>query len=195
MDIKTMQAILEGILFAAGDAVSLNKLSEILEADQATVRSVLKKMMDEYSYDKRGIRVIQLEDSYQMCSAPEYYEFIAQLVQPRRTQSLSNAAIEVLAMVAYKQPVTRAAVEHIRGVNSDSLFNKLLERNLIEEVGRLDAPGRPILFGTTQEFLRCFGIRTLSDLPDFDALRPPADDEEVDKRQITLEETEREENG
>ncbi len=190
MDIKTMQAAIESVLFAAGDAVELDKLCTILDADATTVRSVIKKMMDEYSYDKRGIRIIQLEDSYQMCSANEYYEYVAQLVQPRKTQTLSNAAIEVLAVVAYKQPVTRTAVEHIRGVNCDSLFNRLVERNLIEEVGRLDAPGRPILFGTTQEFLRCFGIRTLSELPDFDTLRPPADGEEVDERQISLADTE-----
>lgn len=177
MDIKTMQSALESVLFAAGEPVEMSKLCEILDMDEADVRSVIKKTADEYSYNKRGIRIIQLEDSYQMCSADEYYEYVAQLVQPRKTQSLSNAAIEVLSVVAYKQPVTRADVENIRGVNCDWLFNRLVERDLIEEVGRLDAPGRPIQFGTTQEFLRVFGLRSLSELPNFDLLQPPESDD------------------
>lgn len=111
-----------------------------------------------------------------MCTRGEYQEYISRLAEPRRKQSLSGAALEVLAIVAYKQPVTRSTVEHLRGVNCDYIVNRLIERSLIEEVGRLDAPGRPILFGTTQEFLRCFGIATLDDLPDFESFGDPAEE-------------------
>ncbi len=169
MEIREIQAILESVLFAAGDAVELERLADIVDVDKRSLREILKKMMDEYNYERRGIHVIQLEDSYQMCTRGEYSEYVSMLAEPRRKQSLSGAAIEVLAIVAYHQPVTRSAMENIRGVNCDYVANRLMERGLIEEVGRLDAPGRPLLFGTTQEFLRCFGIASLSELPDYDA--------------------------
>lgn len=173
MEIREIQSILEAVLFAAGDAVELEKLADIVDVDKKSLREILKKMMDGYNFERRGIHLIQMEDSYQMCTRGEYHDYIAMLAEPRRKQSLSNAAIEVLAIVAYKQPVTRSAIEHIRGVNCDYVVNRLMERNLIEEKGRLDAPGRPILFGTTQEFLRCFGVATLQDLPEFDAFGSP----------------------
>lgn len=168
MEIREIQAILESVLFAAGDAVELERLADIVDVDKRSLREILKKMMDEYNYERRGIHVIQLEDSYQMCTRGEYSEYVSMLAEPRRKQNLSGAAIEVLAIVAYHQPVTRSAMENIRGVNCDYVANRLMERGLIEEVGRLDAPGRPLLFGTTQEFLRCFGIASLSELPDYD---------------------------
>lgn len=170
MEIKEIQAIVESVLFAAGDAVELDKLADIVDVDKRSLREIIKKMMDEYNFDRRGIHIIQLEDSYQMCTRGEYHDYVAMLAEPRRKQSLSNAAIEVLAIVAYKQPVTRSTIENIRGVNCDYVVNRLIERGLIEEVGRLDAPGRPLLFGTTTEFLRCFGISTLVDLPSYDSL-------------------------
>ncbi|MBE5039319.1 SMC-Scp complex subunit ScpB [Ructibacterium gallinarum] len=169
MEIREIQAVLESVLFAAGDAVQIEKLADIVDVDKRSLREILKKMMDEYNYERRGIHIIQLEDAYQMCTRGEYHDYVAMLAEPRRKQSLSNAAMEVLAVVAYKQPVTKSTIEHIRGVNCDYIVNRLVERNLVEEVGRLDAPGRPILFGTTQEFLRCFGIASLSDLPDFES--------------------------
>lgn len=169
MEIREIQAILESVLFAAGDAVDIEKLADIVDVDRRSLREILKKMIDDYNFERRGIHIIQLEDSYQMCTRGEYHDYVARLAEPRRKQSLSNAAIEVLAIVAYKQPVTRSTIEHIRGVNCDYIVNRLIERNLIEEVGRLDAPGRPILFGTTQEFLRCFGISALAELPDFES--------------------------
>lgn len=173
MEIREIQTILESVLFAAGDPVELEKLADIVDVDKRSLREILKNMMDSYNYERRGIHIIQLEDAYQMCTRGEYQEYVAALAEPRRKQSLSNAAIEVLALVAYKQPVTRSDIEHIRGVNCDYVVNRLVERNLIEEVGRLDAPGRPILFGTTQEFLRCFGIAALDQLPSFESFGQP----------------------
>ena len=138
-------------------------------------------LMDKYDSENRGLKIIRLEDSYQMCTRGEYNEYISKLAQPRRAQTLSNAAMEVLSIVAYKQPITRSVIEQIRGVSCDSLVNRLLERNLIQEIGRLDTPGRPMLFGTTEEFLRCFGITSVTDLPDY---------EKISSEQISLEEEE-----
>lgn len=168
MELKQAESIIEGVLFAAGDAVDAEKLSDILDIDMKSTRALVTALADKYDREKRGIQIIKLEDSFQMCTRREYQDYISKLVEPRRSQSLSNAAMEVLAIVAYKQPVTRAVIEQIRGVSCDTLVNKLLEKNFIEEVGRLDTPGRPMLFGTTEEFLRCFGIESIAELPDFD---------------------------
>ncbi len=184
MEIKEIQAILEGVLFAAGDAVELDRLADIVDVDKRSLREILKQMMDQYNFERRGIHIIQLEDSYQMCTRGEFHDYIAMLAEPRRKQNLSNAAIEVLAIVAYKQPVTRSMIENIRGVNCDYVVSRLVERGLIEETGRLDAPGRPLLFGTTQEFLRCFGIASLKELPEYDAF---GQTEEVQQLEMELE--------
>lgn len=191
MEIREIQSVLEAVLFAAGDAVELEKLADIVDVDKKSLREILKKMMDNYNYERRGIHLIQLENSYQMCTRGEYHDYVAMLAEPRRKQSLSNAAIEVLAIIAYKQPVTRSMIEQIRGVNCDYVVNRLVERNLIEEKGRLDAPGRPILFGTTQEFLRCFGVSHLGALPEFDSFGiPEAEGEQlsmdIDAEQMEL---------
>lgn len=178
MDIREIQAIIEAVLFAAGDPVELERLADICDVDKRSLKEILKKMMDSYNYERRGIHIIRMEDSYQMCTRGEYYEYVSRLAEPPRKQNLSNAALEVLSIVAYKQPVTRSSIEHIRGVNCDYIANRLIERNFIEEKGRLDAPGRPILFGTTQSFLRAFGIESLEDLPDFDTLGETAEDAE-----------------
>lgn len=158
--------LLESILFAAGDSVPIEQLSEIMEIPPEAVAETADKLNDEYSQRGRGLRVLLLEDSYQLCTAETYYPYIQKLKEPKRRQNLSPAALETLAVVAYHQPVTRSSIEFIRGVNSDGPVNKLIERGLIEENGRLDAPGRPILYVTTQEFLRSFGLSSLSGLPD-----------------------------
>ncbi len=181
MKLKDAEAIIEGVLFAAGDSVDIERISDILDIDVKSTRAVMTALMDKYDSENRGLKIIRLEDSYQMCTRGEYYEYISKLAQPRRAQTLSNAAMEVLSIVAYKQPVTRAVIEQIRGVSCDSLVNRLLERNLIQEIGRLDTPGRPMLFGTTEEFLRCFGITSVTDLPDY---------EKISSEQISLEEEE-----
>lgn len=168
MELKEAESIIEGVLFAAGDAVDIEKIADILDIDVKSTRAILTALSDKYDREKRGLQIIKLEDSYQMCTRRDYQEYISRLAEPRRSQSLSDAAMEVLAIVAYKQPVTRAVIEQIRGVSCDNLVNKLLEKNLIEEVGRLDTPGRPMLFGTTEEFLRCFGIDSILKLPEFE---------------------------
>ncbi len=178
MEIREIQAAIEAVLFAAGDAVELERLADIVDVDKKSLREILKKMMDEYSYERRGIHIIRMEDSYQLCTRGEFSEYVSRLAEPPKMMNLSNAALEVLAIVAYKQPVTKSSIEHIRGVNCDYIVNRLIERNFIEEKGRLDAPGRPILFGTTQHFLRIFGVSELEDLPDFDSLGQTAEEGE-----------------
>ena len=167
MRIDELEAIIEGLLFASGESVPVKKLCEVTETDEKTMTSLLTMMHDKYENDTtRGIHLIKLEDSYQLCTKREYYDYIKVLKEKRRRASLSNAGLEVLSVVAYNQPVTRSALEFIRGVNSDGALNNLIAAGLVEEVGRLDAPGRPILFGTTAEFLRCFNLSSLSELPD-----------------------------
>ncbi len=178
MEIREIQAAIEAVLFAAGDAIELERLADIVDVDKKSLREILKKMMDEYNYERRGIHIIRMEDSYQLCTRGEFSEYVSRLAEPPKMMNLSNAALEVLAIVAYKQPVTKSSIEHIRGVNCDYIVNRLIERNFIEEKGRLDAPGRPILFGTTQHFLRIFGISELEDLPDFDSLGQTAEEGE-----------------
>ncbi len=178
MEIREIKAIIEAVLFAAGDPIELETLADITDVDKKSLKEILKTMMDDYSFERRGIHIIRMDNSYQMCTRGEYFEYVSRLAEPPKAQHLSNAALEVLSIVAYKQPVTRSSIEHIRGVNCDYIVNRLIERNFIEEKGRLDAPGRPILFGTTQHFLRIFGIEGLSDLPDYDSLGQSAEEGE-----------------
>ncbi len=166
-DINKLEAEIEALIFAGGDSVSIKRLCEVCETDEKTMNNVLKMMMNKYDNDQtRGIHIIKLEDSYQLCTKREHYEAVKALTDKKRRASLSNAALETLSVVAYNQPVTRSSIEFIRGVNSDGAVNRLLEYGLIEEKGRLDAPGRPILFGTSEEFLRVFNLSSLSQLPD-----------------------------
>lgn len=164
-------SLLESILFAAGDSVPKDQLAEIMELSEEAVDQAADKLNREYKERGRGLMVILLEDSYQLCTSETFYPYIQKLKEPKRRQNLSPAALETLAVVAYHQPVTRSSIEFIRGVNSDGPVNKLIERGLIEEHGRLDAPGRPILYVTTQEFLRSFGLSSLSGLPDPEPVR------------------------
>ena len=156
---------IEGILFAAGEPVKAAKLAVVLEKNIDEIEAAVAALKEEYNNDHRGFNIIDISDGYQICSRPEYYTYIREILGDQRNQPLSNAAMEALAIIAYKQPVTRGMVEKIRGVNSDGCVNRLYERGLIEEAGRLDAPGRPILYRTTDTFLRCFGLRTPRDLP------------------------------
>lgn len=186
MEIREIQAAIEAVLFAAGDPVEIERLADIVDVDKKSLREILKKMMDEYSYERRGIHIIRMEDSYQLCTSGEFTDYISRLAEPPKMMNLSNAALEVMAIVAYKQPVTKSSIEHIRGVNCDYIVNRLVERNFIEEKGRLDAPGRPILFGTTQHFLRVFGISELEDLPDFDSLGQSVEEgEQLEMQAVT----------
>lgn len=170
MNIEELEAITEGLLFASGESVSVKRLCEVTETDEKTMTELLRLMETKYENDSsRGIRIIKLEDSYQLCTKREYYDYVKILRDKKRRASLSNAGLEVLSVIAYNQPVTRSALEFIRGVNSDGALNNLIAAGLVEEVGRLDAPGKPMLFGTTEEFLRCFNLTSLADLPDVEA--------------------------
>lgn len=156
---------IEGILFAAGEPVKAAKLAVVLDKPVKEIEDAVTELRAEYDRDHRGFNIIEISDGYQICSRPEYYTYIREILGEQRNQPLSNAAMEALAIIAYKQPVTRGMIEKIRGVNSDGCVNRLYERGLIDECGRLDAPGRPVLYKTTDTFLRCFGLRTPRDLP------------------------------
>ncbi len=159
---------IEGILFAAGEPVKEAKLAVVLDTDINTVRNAVADLKAEYDLKKRGFNIIDINDGYQICSRPEYYVYIQEILGEQRNQPLSNAAMEALAIIAYKQPITKGMIEKIRGVNSDSCVNRLYERGLIDECGRLEAPGRPVLYKTTDTFLRCFGLSSPKELPDID---------------------------
>lgn len=166
MELKELEGAIEGILFAAGDPVPVERICFTLEQDRETVESVCQKLADQYSYERRGIRLIRLENSWQMCSAPEYAAYIRKAMESRKPAKLSQPALEVLSIIAYFQPVTRAYIEQVRGVDSSYTVGLLLERELICEAGRLSVPGRPMQFRTTKNFLRAFGLSSLDDLPE-----------------------------
>ena len=154
------KAILEGILFATGEAIPVKRLSEVMDMTEKEIDTLMWEMAKEYdASEMRGIQLTRLEDSWQLCTKREYYDYIHKLKEKSRRAALTNAGLEVLSVVAYNQPVTRSAIEFIRGVNSDGPLNNLVASGLVKETGRLDAPGRPILFGTTEEFLRETGCR------------------------------------
>lgn len=166
MELQELKAKIEAILFAMGGAVSIKTISNTVEADENTVRKVIHVMMDEYDTANHGISIIELENSFQMCTKKEMYGILIKLLKEPKKYNLTDTLLETLSIIAYKQPVTRADIEDIRGVNSDHSVNKLLEFGLIKEDGRLDAPGKPILFRTTEEFLRVFGLKSLENLPE-----------------------------
>lgn len=166
MEIKELESALEGVLFASGEPVPVERLCLGLEVDRPTLDAVAQQLMDKYRYERRGIRLVRLDTSYQLCSAPEYAPHIRRTLESRKPARLSQPALEVLAIIAYYQPVTRAYVDQVRGVDSAYTVSLLLERDLIEEAGRLAVPGRPVLFRTTKTFLRSFGLTNLEELPE-----------------------------
>lgn len=165
MEIEKLQGIIEAILFTMGESVELGKIASVIEHDENTTRKIIHNMMDRYEEDNRGIRIIELEDSFQMCTKKETYEYLIRIAKQPKRYVLTEVLLETLSIVAYKQPVTKLEIEKIRGVKSDHAVNKLVEFGLVEEVGRMDAPGRPLLFGTTEEFLRRFSVQSLDELP------------------------------
>ena len=179
-EMKEIEAAVEGILFASGEPVHIDRICLAAELDRPTAELVLQKLMDYYSFERRGMRLLRLEDSWQLCSAPEYAPYIRKTLEGRKPPRLSQPALEVLAIIAYYQPVTRAYVDQIRGVDSAYTVGLLLERELIEESGRLAVPGRPILYRTTKNFLRSFGMSSLEELP-------PLPDGSQEGGQMTLE--------
>lgn len=166
MELEKTKAIIEAILFSVGRAVKIKELMYSLELSEEEIINIIENMKLEYEQQKRGIEIIKIEDSYQLCTKKEYYEYIYPIVDKRNKPNLSQAALETLAIIAYNPKVTRAEIEAIRGVNSDATIYKLLEHNLIEEAGKLDAPGRPTTYKTTDEFLKLFGYENLNMLPE-----------------------------
>ncbi len=166
MEIREVKAALECLFFISGNPVALNDLSVVFDIDKATLKRIINQMIDEYERDNRGLRIIEIDGSYQFSTKPEYYIYIEKLLKPKARTGLSQASLETLSIIAYKQPVTRAYIDSVRGVKSDGCIYRLLDKDLIRDIGRLEAPGRPILYGTTENFLRLFGLKTLMDLPE-----------------------------
>lgn len=167
MEIEKIKQIIEGIMFAVGREVSVKELSSVLELTPENVEEIIENMKIEFEEQGRGIEIIKVENgNYQLCSKKEIYDYIYQIIDKRNKPNLSQAALETLAIIAYNPKITRAEIETIRGVNSDGTIYKLLDHNLIEDAGRLDAPGRPTTYKTTKEFLRMFGYTSLDDLPE-----------------------------
>ena len=166
MEIDKIKSIIEAILFSAGTVVETKKLMAILELSNEDIDTIMQNMKNEFEEQGRGIEIIKVDNGYGLCSKKEYYDYIYPIFDNRAKPSLSAAALETLSIIAYNPKITRSEIEQIRGVNSDGTIYKLLEYNLIEEVGRLDAPGRPTLYSTTKEFLKMFGISSLEELPE-----------------------------
>lgn len=165
-DLHELEAAIEGIVFASGEPVGIDRICLALELDRETVETMLKKLEDHYAYERRGVRLVRMEDAYQLVSAPDYADVIRKAFEIRKNAKLSQPALEVLTIIAYYQPTTRAYVDQVRGVDSSYTVGLLLDRGLIEECGRLQVPGRPHLYRTTREFLRVFHLTSLEDLPE-----------------------------
>ena len=171
MEIKRIEGEIEAILFAMGEAVELNRIAKAIQQDVTTTENIIRNMMIHYQEEDRGIQIIELENSFQLCTKKEYYDSLIRIAAQPKKPTLTDVMLETLSIIAYKQPVTKAEIEKIRGVKCDHAINKLLEYDLITELGRLDAPGRPLLFGTTEQFLRCFGVKSLEELPELNPVQ------------------------
>ena len=171
MRLKQIEGVIEAILFAMGDSVELAQIARAIEQDVSTTEKIIRNMMIRYQEEDRGIQIIELENSFQLCTKKEYYDALIRIAMQPKKPVLTDVMLETLSIIAYKQPVTKAEIEKIRGVKCDHAINKLIEYDLIREIGRLDAPGRPLLFGTTEQFLRCFGVQGLDELPTVDPVR------------------------
>lgn len=166
MEINKSKGVIEAILFAVGREVKITELMSALEASSEEVITLVESMKEDYKNENRGLQIVNVGEAYQLCTKQEYYEYLYTIFDKRNKPNLSQAAIETLAIIAYNPKITRAEIEAIRGVNSDGTIYKLLDYNLIEETGKLDAPGRPGTYGVTSEFLRIFGFNNLNELPD-----------------------------
>ncbi|MDD4844048.1 MAG: SMC-Scp complex subunit ScpB [Anaerotignum sp.] len=165
MRLSELEAVVESLLFISGEAVPLSAIAQTIEMDKATAKAIIHTLADKYENEKRGIRIIEINGAYQMCTAAECFEYIRNMYKSPNRQGLTQVVLETLAIIAYKQPLTRAQIEEIRGVSAEHAVSKLVEKNLVCEVGRMDSPGKPIMFGTTNEFLRYFGFKNVSELP------------------------------
>lgn len=171
MEDKKYKTIIESILFTMGNSVELDKIAAAIELDKKETKRLLEELAQEYEENDRGMRIIELEDSYQMCTSQNTYEYLIRIAKQPKKYVLTDVLLETLSIIAYKQPVTKAEIEKIRGVSCDHAVSKLVEYSLVCELGRLDAPGRPMLFGTTEDFLRSFGIHSLEELPEMSPIQ------------------------
>lgn len=165
MKLTEKEAALEAILFTMGEAVETKRLAEAIGETPEKTRELLEKLRAGWEKERRGVNLISLEDSWQMCTRSEFYDYLIRIAKAPKKYTLTDTLLETLSIIAYKQPITKAEIEKIRGVSCDHAVNKLVEYNLVCELGRLDAPGRPLLFGTTEEFLRSFGVQSIDELP------------------------------
>ena len=166
MEIEKIKSIIEAILFAAGRQVNTKELIISLEISKEDLENIISSMQEDYKTQSRGIEIIKVEDSYQLCTKKELYEYLYPILDKRAKPNLSNAALETLAIIAYNPRITRAEIESIRGVSADACIYKLLEYGLIQETGKSDLPGKPMTYGTSNEFLKMFGYTSLNDLPE-----------------------------
>jgi len=165
------KAVLEAILFTMGESVEVERLATVIEEDKKVTAEILAEMKEEYDNADGGLTIIELDGAFQMCTKGDMYEYLIKIAKTPRKYVLTDTILETLSIIAYKQPITRVEIEKIRGVSCDHAVNRLVEFGLITEVGRLDAPGRPLLFGTTEEFLRSFGVKSLEELPELSAVQ------------------------
>lgn len=171
MEREKAKAVMESVLFAMGESVEISRLASVIEEDVKTTKEILKEMEEAYESSDRGIRLTYFDDAVQLCTKADMYEYLVKIAKTPRKMVLTDTVIETLSIIAYKQPVTRVEIERVRGVSCDHAINKLLEYDLITELGRMDAPGRPLLFGTTEQFLRCFGVKSLEELPEMSTVQ------------------------
>ena len=171
MDRTRQKAVIEAVLFTMGESVEISKLAEVIEEDVKTTKVILQELNDEYAKEDRGIVLTQFDSAVQLCTKADMYEYLIKIAKSPRKMVLTDTVLETLSIIAYKQPVTRLEIERVRGVSCDHAINKLLEYDLITELGRLDAPGRPLLFGTTEQFLRSFGVKSLDELPELNPIQ------------------------
>jgi segregation and condensation protein B len=165
MEIREIKSVIEALLFTWGDPLNIRELEKILGIPQKELKKIIEEMKDEFNYGRRGTQIIKTGNSYQLCTRIEHYEYIKKLHTRKESKSISNAAMETLTIIAYKQPITKVEMEQIRGVKCDKAVQTLLDKNLIMESGRLDKPGKPILYSTTDDFLRAFGLSAIKELP------------------------------
>lgn len=183
MNVNEMQAAAEAMLFACGEPLEIERIAEILEIDADDAESLVLNIAAKYDDTNSGIRVVKMDKKFQICTRKEYAEQVRDILDMKRNAPLSQAAFEVLAVVAYNQPITKAYIEQVRGVDCSGVISTLCQKGLIEEVGRLELPGRPLIYGTTAEFLKCFCINTLDDLPDI----PELDNKMVEEQEAEIE--------
>ena len=183
-ELRELECALEAVLFAAGDSVSEGKLCAVLQTDKQTLRDAAQSLADYYDFNLRGIKLLRLDDRYQLASRADYAQAVRNTLETRKPQNLTPSALEVLAIIAYNQPFTKTYIEQVRGVDSAYTLGSLVDKGLVQDCGRLDVPGRPILYQTTETFLRAFGLSSVSQLPALESFGDP------DPQQLTFQELE-----